>query len=360
MAIVELIAGLGIVLFTLWDAFETIVLPRTVQRRFRLTRMIARTTWLPWVALTRLPIGENRRDWLLAIFGPLLLLFLLIAWALLLVCGFGVMLHALAWWATPADRDLGSLFYLSGSTFFTLGLGDVVPFDSAARFLSVVEAGTGFGFLALVIGYLPISYQAFSRREIAISLLDARAGSPPTAVELLRRNRERVATEILAQWEGWAAELLESHLSYPVLAYFRSQHEKQSWLAALVLILDASALLMTAIDGLSSAQARFTFAIARHTLVDLAQVFFVEPRPPEHDRLPHDVFLDLCERLDGQGFRFSRGSNAETTLAGLRVGYEPIANALAQRLLLDLPPWIPSADAEDDWQSSPWDVLPPI
>lgn len=359
MAGVELFVGLGVAVLTLWDAFETVVLPRTVQRRFRLTRLISRTGWLSWVALTSLPVGRSRRESVLAFYGPLLLIFLLLTWAVFLICGFGVAFYGLSQWARPADGSLQSLLYLSGSTFFTLGLGDVQPFDSASRALCVVEAGTGFGFLALVIGYLPISYQAFSRREIAISLLDARAGSPPTAIELFRRNGERVAEEILAQWEGWAAELLESHLSYPVLTYFRSQHEKQSWLAALVLTLDASALLLTGIGGQSSHQARFTFAIARHALVDLAQVFYVDPVAPAPDRLPAEVFADLCRRLEELGLGFTEPT-AQATLAAIRMGYEPIANALARRLLLDLPPWVPAADAEDDWQSSPWDTLAPI
>jgi hypothetical protein len=311
------------------------------------------------VTLTRLPFGRSNRDTVLAMFGPLLLIFLLLAWAVLLVCGFGLAYHGLSLAAKPADGDFSSLLYLSGSTFFTLGLGDVQPFNSASRALAVVEAGTGFGFLALVIGYLPISYQAFSRREVAISLLDARAGSPPTAIELLRRNGERVAEEILAQWEGWAAELLETHLSYPVLAYFRSQHENQSWLASLVLVLDTSALLMTGIGELPSGQARFSFAIARHALVDLAQVFFVQPAPPAADRMQSATFGELCRRLEALELGFT-AANAEITLASIRRGYEPIANALAQRLLLDLPPWVPASGAEDDWQSSPWDTLAPI
>ncbi len=135
--------------------------------------------------------------------------------------------------------------YMSGTTFFTLGLGDVVPRSDLARFLTVVEAGIGFAFLAVVIGYLPILYQAFSRREVEVSLLDARAGSPSSAVELLRRHAGVEGADDLCQllrgWEHWSAELLESHLSYPSLGYFRSQHEHQSWVAALTTILDACA-----------------------------------------------------------------------------------------------------------------------
>src|SRR5262249_39624477 len=127
------------------------------------------------------------------------------------------------------DNTLGAYLYFSGTTFFTLGYGDVLPTSPLGRGLGVLEAGLGFGFLAVVISYLPVVYQACSRREITISLLDARAGSPPTAGELLRRlgaARELAAAgPLLAEWERWAAELLESHLSYPVLRYYRSQHD---------------------------------------------------------------------------------------------------------------------------------------
>src|SRR5439155_6213822 len=178
--------------------------------------------------------------------------------------------------------------YVSGTNFFTLGLGDVIPLTWPARTLTVLQAGMGFAFLAIVIGYLPVIYQAFSRREVFISMLDARAGSPPTAIELLKRHAEGRTLDgldgLLREWEHWSAELLESHLSYPVLAYFRSQHDNQSWLAALTTILDASSLIMAGLKGRSSSQAKLTFAMARHTVVDLCQVFNAEPDFQRIDR----------------------------------------------------------------------------
>src|SRR5207253_6422420 len=142
-------------------------------------------------------------------------------------------------------------------------------------------------------GYFPVIYQAFSRREMAISLLDARAGSPPTAGELLWRYRwdksGDALAELLREWERWAADVLESHLSYPSLAYFRSQHDNQSWLGALTTILDLCALILSGIETeagpFPTGQARLTFAIARHAAVDLSQIFETEPHEPEPSRL---------------------------------------------------------------------------
>ena len=130
--------------------------------------------------------------------------------------------------------------------------------NAIGRFLVAIESGMGFAFLALVIAYLPALNQSFSRREVSISLLDARAGSPPTASEMFRRHGHDHGMEALRQllheWERWSAELLEGHLSYPVLAYFRSQHDNQSWLAALTAILDTCAWPWPAWKGPASAR----------------------------------------------------------------------------------------------------------
>ena len=191
----------------------------------------------------------------------------------------------------PGDRaGPGTCFYLSGTTFFTLGFGDVTPIEPLGRVLAVAEAGLGFGFLAVVISYLPILYQAFSGREVTISLLDARAGSPPTAAQLLirlARGRNLAALgRFLEEWERWAAQVLESHLSFPMLGYYRSQHDNQSWLAALTVVLDAWALVLAGVKGADPYQAGLTFAMARHAVVDLAQVYQVPPPGPGPDRLP--------------------------------------------------------------------------
>jgi len=255
---------------------------------------------------------------------------------------------------------LATDLYLSGTTFFTLGLGDVAPEGSFARLLTVIESGLGFGFLAIVIGYFPVIYQAFSRREVTISLLDARAGSPPSAAELLHRHGggpEGAAAllQLLHEWERWSAELLETHLSYPLLAYFRSQHSNQSWLAALTTVLDASALVMVAAEGACARQARLTFAMARHAVVDLAQVFRTRPRPAPEDRLPAPVLAKLTADLAAAGFPLLAEAVATGRLTELRRTYEPYAAALSDYLLQPLPAWRHEKPRRDNWQSSAWD-----
>ena len=347
--------------FILWDAFEAVVLPRRVTRQFRFTRLFYRGTWIIWSGIGRkIPTGRSWRDVYLGIYGPLSLILLLVVWAASLIFGF-----ALLQWSigsqikAPEIPTFTSDLYMSASTFFTLGLGDITPTSHVARAITVVESGMGFGFLALIISYLPVLYQAFSRRETDISLLDARAGSPPTAVELLRRyiaaDNVNELNEFLKNWELWSAEVLESHLSYPVLAYYRSQHSNESWLGALTMVLDVGALVMVGIEGVTPHQAQLTFAMARHAVVDLCQVFDRAPDPAERYRLNDEQLENMREILATIGVRLVPGMEAQQELARLRLMYEPFVIALAKHLLIQLPPWYAIQKRSDNWQTSAWD-----
>src|ERR1051326_643033 len=224
MAVLVATGAILLILVVLWDAFETVILPRRVTRRLRLTVLVYRFTWGPSLMLARKMRRSGTRETFLSFYGPLVLILLLGVWVASLIMGFALLHWAFGSQLVDPDgpAGFGTDVYMSGTTFFTLGLGDVTPHTATERVITVIEAGMGFGILALVISYLPILYQAFSRREVNISLLDARAGSPPSAVELLRRygqseNLNGLET-LLQSWETWAAELMESHLSYPSLA----------------------------------------------------------------------------------------------------------------------------------------------
>jgi hypothetical protein len=355
------IVGIVLILAILQDGFESIILPRRVSRRFRPSRQFYTSTWLLWSWGARKMRAGNRREFYLGYFGPLSLIILLILWALLLILGFSMLQWGMGTLLNAPEKQatFGTYLYFSGVTFATLGFGDVVPLAWLGRLVAVLEAGTGFGFLALIIGYVPVIYQAFSRREIRISLLDARAGSPSSASELLRRQYRDQHIEDLIQllqgWEQWCAEVLESHLSYPVLTYYRSQHERQSWLAALTTILDTCALLITGFENISLSSARFTFAIARHAAVDLAQIYGAPPLDSAHNRLPPADFARLSDTLAQVGLHLRHPEDAETRLAEIRLIYEPFVAALADHLLVNLPPWIASTRTVDDWQTSAWD-----
>jgi hypothetical protein len=361
MHIFSAIAGILSILAILLDAFETVVLPRRVRRSFRLSSWFYRRTWIPWQKLAQHIANQSRRENFLGYFGPLSLIFLLALWAAALIFGFALLQYGAGEHFRLSGEPLsfGLLIYHSGETFFTLGYGDIIPSSGVARALAVIEAGLGFAFLGVVIGYLPTIYSSFSRREIEISLLDARAGSPPTAAELLARfgncPQQDVLDQIFKDWERWAAEVLESHLSYPALSFFRSQHNNQSWLGALITILDGSALVMAGVDGVRSEQAKITFAMARHALVDLAQVVSARYHPPVPDRLPLEDLNRLRQSLAARGVKLGDGAEFGEKLSYLRSLYEPYAMAIALNLSITLPPWIHTEKQKDNWQAGPWD-----
>jgi len=361
--------GFLLMLIVLVDTFETIVLPRTVTRSLRLTRLFYTGVRYAFFFLAKRSRRGGKREALLSSFGPLSLLLLFAMWAFLLVFAFGCMMWSIRQNFTDHGHSLtfGGSLYASGVTFFTLGYGDIVPITPTGRALVVFEAGLGFGILAMIIGYVPIMYQAFSRREVGISLLDARAGSPPTASELLVRHGEAgqmpELKQLLAEWERWASELLESHLSYPVLMFYRSQHDRQSWLAALTTILDTCALIKLDFaddpqweSGLHW-QAHMTYAMARHAVVDLALVIGIEPAQPDKDRLPPEDFARLCAELTAAGIELCTLQEPQETLAALRRQYEWYVNGIAERLYLELPPWIVRKENADNWERSYWETL---
>lgn len=391
--IIAAIFGILLAAGILWEAFETIVLPRRATRRFRLTRLFYRSTWRPWRAVARRMRRTKGRETFLSIYGPLSLLFLFVFWGAGMIVAFGLLYYSSARHggsapnATPYDFVEG--LYFSGTTFFTLGLGDVSPHGWPQRLLAVIESGLGFGFFALVFSYLPVIYQAFSRREVNIVLLDSRAGSPPTAFELIRRHPGMHGwselQQLLRDWERSAADILESHVSYPVVAYFRSQHNNESWVAALTAILDATALLIAGLSGFHqeptgqataaspsargggavagpevkgakqacARQARLTFAMCRHAVVDLAQVFNAAPHS-RTDRLPHEEFERLRAALAGEGLILRDTLETREKLNKLRAMYEPYLEGLGLFLLMDVPPWILAGEAIENWRTSAW------
>ncbi len=374
MRIAASIMGLVFCLGAVLDAFQTIILPRRPTGRLRITRVFYIATWPAWSALARLQKNSRVREQILSIYGPLSLLLLLVVWAMLLVSGFCLLYFALGSpFADSVDGNSTAMIvelrrdlYVSGTTLFTLGLGDVLPRSLAARGLIVLEAATGLGLVALVIGYVPVLYGAFSRREVSVALLDGRAGSPPTSAELLRRHAfdggQDALAELLVEWERWSAEMLESHVSYPILCYYRSQHDNQSWLSALTAVLDACALLISVAPGSAARQAQLTFAMSRHVLVDLGHVFHLEKaavawsqRPGERgttpERLPAPRFDLLCDWMSGAGLVLCGDPDSPARLHALRALYEPHAAALADYLGISLPAWVPEPLAKDQWKT---------
>jgi len=358
MHLLAALVGLVLVFVALRDAFETIILPRRVSGRLRVSKVFYFLTWQPWAAIgRRMPISDRRESYL-STYGPISLLVLIGLWGVILITGFALLL-----WATGFDFNSPVTgLYVSGWTFTTLGIGDFAPKTDLSRLVTVAEAGMGFAFLAVVISYLPVLYQGFSRRETTISMLDEWAGSPPSAGDLLRRavaaGEVQSLVPLMGEWERWTAELLESHLSYQVLCYFRSQHENQSWVAALTAILDFSALWQASKATGHTWQARRVYAMGRHALGDLSQVLRAEPKFDVADRLSEPELAALVEIMASAGMQVDAATFRDR-LQSLRRGYEPYAAALSHELVMELPPWMPIGARKDNWETTAWEGSAP-
>lgn len=359
MTAARVIVGIvgGLLLVSMFaEFFVTFMLPRRVKRDPRLARGLFRAAWRPWRRLAlRLP--ESLGDTLLGFFGPLWVIATLGIWSLGIVLGYACLFWADGSAFTAHHVDFGDDLYASAAAFFSAGT-NLDPIGGWARALQIGEAASGFAVLFIAIGYLPALYQAFSRREVAVSQLDPRAGSPPTAGTLLLQAAERGRWEqlnrYLAEWETWTAELMETHLAYPVLGYFRSQHLNQNWLASLTAVVDACAFVISSAEDQGDEGAILTFAIGRHALADLAHVFRVRLLDADHERLSRRQFDELHSRVAASGVALVAAEDAWPHLEKLRRAYEPYARGLAAQLALNLPNWMPTGEVEKNWRLAEW------
>jgi hypothetical protein len=346
------LGGLLLVAIVLWDAFEVMLLPVPAKRSIRLVMIFLRTLWTMWSTLARMARPGKHRERILGLFGPLSLVLLIMTWLAGLVLGFGLVEYSLLGPRISFWQGL----YLSGATFFTLGADSGIRASPGMKVLSVGEAGCGLGFLALVIGYLPVLYQLFARRETHVMLLDERAGSPPSAITLLQRHAHGQSIDevdlLLREWEKWSAELLESHMSYPMLSYYRSQFVNQSWLAATAAVMDTCALIMVGLTGVKTFQARMSFAVTRLALAELTDLLGIKQVALGAVRLPTSEFEQMRTVLDEVGIPLVE-AEAELHLARFRATYEPFLGGLSKHLMLPLAEWIPKDDGKiDNWMNN--------
>jgi hypothetical protein len=360
MRILVGVLGGVLVALMLLEIFFAFLLPRRVKRDPQIVRRVFSYAWRPWRAIAgRMP--PQTEDTMLGIYGPFGLILNLVLWVGLMMLGYACLQWAAGSHLGPAGRpvNFGSDLYFSAATMTTDGPAGLSTHTAFAEAIQVVTAASGLAVLAIVIGYLPSLYQAFSRRETTVSQLDARAGSPPSAGRLLIRTTHRHGwpelNRYLSSWETWVAELMETHLAYPVLGYFRSQHVNQNWLSAMCTLLDTCAFAIAAAPQGSVESARFTYAIARHAVVDLSYSFHVEPLPPAEDRLPRSAIEDLSAQLRDVGVEPAVDvATLEERLTRIRGSYEPYINALGERLGLPLPPWLAPESPTDNWRTTEW------
>lgn len=348
MTAFEFLAGVVVVAWVLNDVFTTVILPRPAPARFRPAGLLTRWSWGFWRGYADTFSDANTREQRLGIFAPGIVMALLGLWIFLLVLGFSLVLLAFGDGVSPRLEDLGSSMYFAAVSLLTIGYGDYHPVEVGARIVAVLAGTVGLGIVALTITYLFSLYANFQRRELQVVTLDARAGAPPSGIELLVTcaafdDDAEELDHIFEEWERWSAEVLESHLAYPILMFFRSTHDHESWVSAVGAVLDAATLLLTTVEGGPRGQATATRGIGAHLVEDIGRFFrFVgDGGPPADVMVERAEFDDARERLHAAGYVLVPDADASwNEFAALRAQYATTLNALAR--YLDVPPaqWI--------------------
>jgi hypothetical protein len=274
------LAGAALVLSSLADLFISVVVPRSVGGRYRPSAVLSRNGWRLWRDRAMLIADAERREDTLALFAPIFLMTLLGYWVLSQIIGYGLVFWALRAGLHPEPR-LGGAIYFAGASLLTIGYGDVVPLHWYTRALSLVAAGGGLATFAIVTTFLFQTFGAFQRREAFVVTISERTGAPPSGLEFVKRHIKLDMLDdvgsILRESQRWIAEVMETHLAYPVLTYFRSSHDDESWVGTLGALLDASTLLVTTLDMDHRGQAKITLQIGTHLVRDFSG-FFRLPR----------------------------------------------------------------------------------
>ena len=343
--VLSIAAGLVVIALALNDVFQAVVMPRATGRRYRLSFYAWRWAWALWPqAAWRLhPDDSSRREEVLAIFAPFMLVALIAMWVALLIFGFGLILFGMRGGIAPSHLSLGSALYFAGTSVLTIGFGDIVGRAPGPRLVSVLCALAGLSFLSITTAFLFAVFGSFQQRETFVVTTAARAGAPPNGVNLLAiagysETRDDLPA-LMVDAQHWAASVMESHLAYPVLAFFRSSHDEQSWVGTLGTLLDAATLMMTTIEGVRDGQARIFYNVGRHAAQDLSR-FFEVGASDERVNIERSEFDHACDRLAAAGYSLSDRNEAWTRFANLRSGYASRLNDLAR--FFQIPPlqWI--------------------
>ena len=340
MEAVALLLGLFLITLTFWDLFETVVVPRPTPGWFRIGRYLVRGSWR---GLRAIRDGRRGRsyDTLLGLFAPAVTVALLFTWLASLIVGYGLVLFALRDELRPIPTDLGTTIYFAATSLLTLGFGDIVAVGAPARFVVTTAAIGGLGAVALVVTFLFSLYGSYQRREIQVVILQASAGAPPSAVALLETYAQLDLVgrlpELFIDWQRWAVEVLDSHVAYPLLGFFRSSHDNLSWISALGTILDAASLVLTTITGVPRGEAKLVKRLGTHLVEDIHNLGFHAGNEATLDR---SDFEAACARLQDAGYTLNNPDEAWPAFEASRATYAPRLEAMARYWATPATSWL--------------------
>lgn len=326
----------------LFDVFQSIVVPRMTARTLRLSPLLVRNLWRLWRRAGQGAVGSEKSEDFLGAFAPVALVVMIAAWVVTLIFGYGLMLYALRLQIRPTPDDLGTAFYLAGTSLLTLGFGDLVATGGLARLVLLLAAASGLAVVALGISFMFTLQASFQRREVVVLTLDSRAGTPPSGVTMLETFAkfgimDELATTFMT-CEVWSAEILESHRAFPLLPFFRSSHDSESWVGALGAVLDAATLVLTVLEDGPKGAAHMMYGLGSHTVLDIAH-FFNLPHGKEVD-VERAEFDEARRRLTKAGFKLQAAEASWLEFQKLRLVYASPLNAMARYLAIPPAQWI--------------------
>src|SRR5437660_2121047 len=305
MRTIELLLGGIIVVSTFVDIFQSAVVPRPTRGLLRLAPFLLDGMWPPWkwIAL-RFPSAKHRAA-CLGIYAPLTVVILLLVWGMALIFGYGLLFLALESELHPQLHDLRTALYFAGTSLLTLGFGDIVATGGITRALALCAGASGLAIASGVISMFFSLYSSLGHREVLVTMLHNRAGSPPSGVTLLETySRMKMLEDLpgfLSAWEEWSAEVLISSLSYPVLPYFRSVRPSESWVSALGALLDAATLIISCIEDGPAGPAHLLYQSGCQLMHDLKDYFNIASAQAEAGT-PKRNFEAAYTRLQSAGF----------------------------------------------------------
>jgi hypothetical protein len=337
--------GLFVVFSVLFDVFLTVVVPRRAPPTgavVRLSNIVIPRLWRLWRGIGMRMNSADKREQFLGAFGALGVLVLLVCWVAALVLGYGLLMDAMRPDLKPVPTDFGTSLYFAGTAMLTVVFGDFVVMGTLARITTLVAAATGLGLFAVVITLLFTLYGSFQRREVAVVVLEAGAGAPPSGVTLLETYAVagllNDLPKVFQDWQAWSAEVLDTHLAYPILAYFRSSHDNDSWVSSLGAVMDAATLVLSTIEDGPKGWAKLSRAVGGHCLEDLAQYFRL-PVEPEVG-VEREEFDEARRRLARAGYRLKDADEAWAAFSRMRMEYAGRVNALARYWATPPAQWI--------------------